>query len=57
MFNDLAAAALAAAAFLGGVVTPVVEGSQDTASVAVRRGGEEKTVEVTFFRMPKKKPH
>jgi S1-C subfamily serine protease len=29
----------------------------DTASVTVRRGGEEKTVEVTFFRMPKKKPH
>lgn len=29
----------------------------DTASVAVRRGGEEKTVEVTFFRMEKKKPH
>ena len=29
----------------------------DAASVAVRRGGEEKTVEVIFFRMPKKKPH
>ena len=29
----------------------------DTAAVTVRRGGGEKTVEVTFFRMPKKKPH
>jgi predicted metalloprotease with PDZ domain len=29
----------------------------DTAPVTVRRGGEEKSVEVTFFRMPKKKPH
>jgi len=29
----------------------------DTASVTVRRGGEEKTLEVTFFRIPKKKPH
>jgi uncharacterized iron-regulated protein len=29
----------------------------DTASVTVRRGGEEKTLAVTFFRMPKKKPH
>jgi predicted metalloprotease with PDZ domain len=29
----------------------------DTASVTVRRGGEEKTLDLTFFRMPKKKPH
>jgi uncharacterized iron-regulated protein len=29
----------------------------DTASVTVRRGGEEKTFDLTFFRMPKKKPH
>jgi len=29
----------------------------DRASVTVLRGGDEKTVEVTFFRIPKKKPH
>ena len=29
----------------------------DTAQVAVRRGGEEKTLTVTFFKMPKKKAH
>jgi uncharacterized iron-regulated protein len=29
----------------------------DTASVTVRRGGEEKTLELTFFRVPKRKPH
>ena len=29
----------------------------DKASVTVRRGGEEKTLDATFFRMPKKKPH
>ena len=29
----------------------------DKASVTVRRAGEEKTLELTFFRMPKKKPH
>jgi len=28
----------------------------DTASVTVRRGGEEKTLDLTFFRIPKK-PH
>jgi S1-C subfamily serine protease len=29
----------------------------DTSSVTVRRGGGEKTFDLTFFRMPKKKPH
>ena len=29
----------------------------DTASVTVRRGGEEKTFDLTFFRIPKKKSH
>ena len=29
----------------------------DTASVTVRRDGEERTVEVTFFKLRKKKPH
>ncbi|HEX9192121.1 MAG TPA: PDZ domain-containing protein, partial [Candidatus Deferrimicrobiaceae bacterium] len=28
----------------------------DTAPVTVRRGGEERTLELTFFRIPKKKP-
>ena len=29
----------------------------DTAQVAVRRDGEEKTLPLTFFRMPKPKAH
>jgi len=29
----------------------------DTAQVTVRRGGEEKTLPLTFFRMPKPKSH
>jgi len=29
----------------------------DTAQVTVRRGGEEKTLSLTFFKIPKKKPH
>jgi S1-C subfamily serine protease len=29
----------------------------DTARVTVRRGGEEKTLDLTFFRMPKPKAH
>ena len=29
----------------------------DTARVTVRRGGEEKTLDLTFFKMPKPKGH